>query len=219
MTEDQADEPRADDLRVDETRADDQLADEPHASEPSPDDTPRIEVLPQGSMSMRDALGPWLPTATQVASALAMLALLSPAALGGMPVLPVTIEEDRRRRQDEIQQISESSVGIHHDAQEAQSSLTLSQRRLAAVTREVEHSTSHDVTEQDVVHAAHLVATGEATFGQQLRFRSALGRVANDSVDLFILSTDEAKEERLADQRQDDEDDAEDLEAWLEEFA
>ncbi|MBP3894657.1 MAG: hypothetical protein J6D34_11555 [Atopobiaceae bacterium] len=187
--------------------------------EPQIGGTPRIEVLPQDSMSMREALGPWLPTATQVASALAMLALLSPAALGGMPVLPVTIEEDRRRRQDEIQQISESSVGIHHDAQEAQSSLTLSQRRLAQVTREVEHSHAHDVTEQDVVHAAHLVATGEATFGQQLRFRSALGRVANDSVDLFILSTDEAKERRLAEQELRDEDDEEDLDAWVEEFA
>jgi len=149
-----------------------------------------------------------------------MMALLSPAALGGMPVLPVTIEEDRRRRQDEIQQISESSVGIHHDSQEAQASLTLSQRRLAAVTREVEHITAHDVTEQDVVHAAHLVATGEATFGQQLRFRSALGRVANDSVDLFILSTDEAKDERQREQEAlYDEDEEEDLDAWLSEFA
>ena len=192
--------------------------DERDVTEQQDPELPLVEVLPEDSVSMREALGPWLPTAAQVASALAMLALLSPAALGGMPVLPVTIEEDRRRRQDEIQQISESSVGIHHDAQEAQSSLTLSQRRLAAVTREVEHSTAHDVTEQDVVHAAHLVATGEATFGQQLRFRSALGRVANDSVDLFILSTDEAKERQMEWDMQ-DEDEEEDLEAWLEEFA
>ena len=192
--------------------------DERDVAEQQDSERPLVEVLPEDSVSMREALGPWLPTAAQVASALAMLALLSPAALGGMPVLPVTIEEDRRRHQDEIQQISESSVGVHHDAQEAQSSLTLSQRRLAAVTREVEHSTAHDVTEQDVVHAAHLVATGEATFGQQLRFRSALGRVANDSVDLFILSTDEAKEQQAEWDIQ-AEDEEEDLEAWLEEFA
>ena len=138
-----------------------------------------------------------LPGTMQVASALAMLALVRPAALGGMPVLPVTIYDDRRRQQEQIVQESSSTVGIYQDSQAAEVALTLSQRRLASATRDVERLTSHDVTEQDVVRAARRVLAGEGSARQGARFRSALGRVANDSVDLFILRDDEAYEQAL----------------------
>ncbi|MBR3235080.1 MAG: hypothetical protein IKG11_05640 [Atopobiaceae bacterium] len=166
-----------------------------------------------------DLAGPRLPTPAQVATALAMIALVSPAALGGIPVLPVTIEEDRRRHQDEIQQISESSVGVHQDVQAAATALVLSQGRLAQVTREVERLTKHDISETDVVHAAHQVLAGKTPTGQRIRFQSALSSVANDSVDLFILSADEQEDARR--QREDellDDMGDEDLDAWLSEF-
>ena len=186
---------------------------------------PRLDVLPaDGAVRVLPldeddelGLGPRLPSAQQVAAALAMLALVSPAALGGMPVLPVTIDEERRRHQDEIQQQSASSVGIYQDAREAETALTLSQRRLAQATREVEHSTSRNVTETDVVDAAHRVFAGEVSPHQSIRFRSALTSVATDSVDLFILSTDE--ERMRAAETQGAAETPEDLEAWLEEFA
>jgi hypothetical protein len=143
-----------------------------------------------------------------------MLALVSPAALGGMPVLPVTIYDDRRRQQEQIVQESSSTVGIYQDSQAAEVALTLSQRRLASATRDVERLTSHDVTEQDVVRAARRVLAGEGSARQGARFRSALGRVANDSVDLFILDADErarARRDAASEPEQD-------LEDWLAEF-
>lgn len=138
-----------------------------------------------------------LPSAQQVATALALLALVSPAALGGMPVLPVTIYDERRRQQEQIVQESSSTVGVYQDSQAAEAALALSQRRLASVTRDVEHLTTHDVSEQDVVRAARRVLAGEGSPHQGARFRSALGQVANDSVDLFILRDDEAYEQGL----------------------
>lgn len=175
-----------------------------------------IRVLPFDEALETD-IGPRLPSAQQVAAALTMLALVSPAALGGIPVLPVTIDEERRRHQDEILQQSESSVGVYQDAQEAATALALSQRRLAQVTREVEHSTARNVTEADVVRAAHRVLSGAASPHQSARFRSALSRVATDSVDLFIITSDE--EQMLETTTTDDVQDDDDLEAWLAEFA
>ena len=128
-----------------------------------------------------------MPTAQQVAAAIAILSLAGPMALGGIPVLPVTIEDERRRHQDEIQQISESSVGVYQTSQEAEAGLSLSQQRLASVTREVEGITTHDVSEKDIVHAADRVFTGQVDPKLDGRFRSALNHVAWDTVDLFIL--------------------------------
>ena len=164
--------------------------------------------------------GPWLPTAQQIASALAILALASPAMLGGMPVLPVTIEDERRRHMDEIQQISESTVGVHQDVSAAEASLALSQRRLAAATREVEQTHARVVSEADVVHAAKRVMAGEVSPHQQRNFRNALGRVANDSVDLYILLDDEAaqREAEAAEQQLGAYDEEMDDEAWLREW-
>lgn len=186
-----------------------QLETAPYSVEP-------IRILPFEE-ELEPDFGPRLPSAQQVAAALTMLALVSPAALGGIPVLPVTIDEERRRHQDEIQQQSESSVGVYQDAQEAATALTLSQRRLAQVTREVEHSTAHNVSEADVVHAAHRVLSGTVSPHQSLRFRSALTRVATDSVDLFILESDE--ERMVEDVVLEDVQDDDDLDAWLAEFA
>ena len=132
-----------------------------------------------------------LPTAQQVATALAILALTSPAAMGGMPVLPVTIEDERRRHQDEIVQVMESSVGVHQTSQEAEASLVVSQRHLADATREVDDLTTHDVSEEDVIHAATRVFEGEVERGRSERFRFAFSRVIYDTVDLCILRDNE----------------------------
>ena len=133
------------------------------------------------------------PTSAQVAAALAAAALVSPAALGGMPVLPVTLDDERRRQQEEMAEESASSVGAYQDVQEAATALTLSQRRLAQVTREVEGTHARNVSEADVVHAAHKVAAGETSARQRREFRAALGRVAVDSVDLYILLDDDRR--------------------------
>lgn len=109
----------------------------------------------------------------------------------GAPILPVTIEDERRRQQDEIQQVSESSVGVYQTSEEAEAGLSLSQRRLAQVTREVEGLTSHDVSEQDVVRAANRVLANQVESKLDGRFRSALNRVTWDTVDLYILQDNE----------------------------
>jgi hypothetical protein len=132
-----------------------------------------------------------LPTAQQVAAGLTILALMGPAALGGIPVLPVTIQDERRRQQDEIQQTSESSVGIYHTSQEAAVGLAASQRRLALVTKEVNETHTHDVSEQDVVHAADRVFAAEVRPELSARFLSALNHVATDTADLCMLRDDE----------------------------
>lgn len=161
-----------------------------------------------------------VPTATQVAAALAAAALVSPAALGGMPVLPVTLDDERRRNQEQIQQESESSVGEYRSVDEAAAALSLSQMRLAAVTREVEGTHAHNILESDVVSAAHKVAAKEVSPRQQRKFKAALGRVAVDSVDLFILLDDERRlqeEEEALDASPDDWDDDDwddDDDAW-----
>ena len=138
---------------------------------------------------------PQLPTAQQVATALAILSLMGPMALGGMPVIPVTMEDERRRHQDEIQQVSESSVGVYQTSSEAEAGLAMSQQRLAHVTREVEDLTTHNVTEQDVVRAANRVFAGEVAKPLERRFRSAFTHVAWDTVDLFILRDNEEYEQ------------------------
>ena len=158
---------------------------------------------------------PWhLPDASQVAAALAAAALVSPAALGGIPVLPVTVEDERRRNVPEQMQQSESDVGTHQDVEAAATALALSQRRLAAVTREVEGTYAHDIYESDVVRAAGKVARGEVPLYKQRAFRSALGRVAVDSVDLFILLDDERAEQEEQDDSREDWDDWEDPDDW-----
>jgi hypothetical protein len=137
---------------------------------------------------------PQLPTPQQVVAVLAVLSLAGPMMLGGVPVLPVTIEDERRRHQDEIQQISESSVGLYQTSTEAEVGLSLSQQRLAHVTREIEGIHTHDVSEQDVVRAANRVYTGQIEGELDGRFRSAFNRVAWDTVDLFILQDNEEYE-------------------------
>ena len=132
-----------------------------------------------------------LPTAQQVAAVLAILALAGPMVMGGMPVLPISIQDERRRNQDEIQQVSESSVGVYQTSAEAEAGLALSQQRLAHVAREVEGVQTHDVTEQDVIRAANRVFTNQVEKGLSKRFRSAFTSVVNDSVDLFILQDNE----------------------------
>ena len=175
------------------------------------DAAPVLELLDEEPVS---DLSPRLPSAQQMATVLAMLALVGPSALGGMPVLPVTIDDQRRRHQEQMQQQSESNVGVYQDAREAETALALSQRRLAQVTREVTRDPSRVVSEADVVRAAHSVLAGEVGPRQSQRFRSALGRVANDSVDLFILDADESARDR----RQQADEPEPDLEAWLAEF-
>ena len=64
------------------------------------------------TLEARIPFAPQLPTAQQIAAGLAILALMGPAALGGIPVLPVTIQDERRRQQDEIQQTSEPRLGV-----------------------------------------------------------------------------------------------------------
>ena len=137
-----------------------------------------------------------LPTTQQVGAALAMLTLVGPAMLGGMPVIPVTMDEQRRRHQVEILQESESTVGIHQDVSAAAAALALSQGRLAQATRDVSHITTHDVSEADVVAAAQRVMAGEASPAVTRRFTSALTSVALDSTDLYILESDERLMER-----------------------
>ena len=134
---------------------------------------------------------PQLPTAQQVAAALAILSLAGPMALGGMPVIPVTAEDERRRQQEEIQQVSESNVGVRQSSDEAQTALTLSQRRLARVTRDIEEIHERVVREQDVIRAANRVFAGTVTPKLDGRFRTAFNQVAWDSVDLFILQDNE----------------------------
>ena len=133
---------------------------------------------------------PQLPTAQQVAAVLAILSLAGPMMMGA-PILPVTIEDERRRQQDEIQQVSESSVGVYQTSMEAEAGLTLSQRRLAQVTREVENLTSHDVSERDVVRAANRVFAEQVEPKLDGKFRSAFNHVAWDTVDLYILQDNE----------------------------
>lgn len=154
------------------------------------------------------------PTPAQLASLLAALALTSPAMLGGVPMLPVTVTDERRRQQQEIAQQSESTVGIHHEAQEAEGALALSQRRLAAATREVEGTHARTVSEEDVVRAAHRVAAGQTSGHQGQRFRTALNRVALDSADYFMLAHDEGQ----AEQDRPEGDEPLDEEAWLASF-
>ena len=138
---------------------------------------------------------PQAPTAQQVAAALAALSLVGPAALGGMPVIPVTIGDERRRKQDEIQQVVESSVGVYQTSTEAESALAASQWQLALATQHIENVDAYDVREQDVVRAANRVFSGDADEKSSKRFRSAFNRVAWDTVDLFILRDNEAAED------------------------
>ena len=131
------------------------------------------------------------PTAQQIMAALAILSLAGPMMMGGVPVLPVTIEDERRRQQDQIQQISESSVGAYQTSTEAEAGLALSQQRLAQVTLEVEGLHTHVIEESDVYHAAERVLTGGVEPKLEKRFRSAFKRVAWDTVDLYILRDNE----------------------------
>ena len=131
------------------------------------------------------------PTAQQVVAVLAILSLAGPMMMGGVPVLPVTIEDERRRHQDQIQQVIESSVGVYQTSTEAEAGLALSQQRLAQVTREVEGIHTHVVEESDVYRAAERVLTGGVEPRLEKRFRSAFKRVAWDTVDLYILRDNE----------------------------
>lgn len=132
-----------------------------------------------------------LPTSQQIAAGLAILALTGPAALGGMPALPATAPNERRRRQEEIQQVSESSVGVYQTSDEAALGLVVSQMRLANVAKEVDGIHTHDVTEQDVIHAANRVFSDQVEPALSTRFRSAFNHVVTDTVDLYILRDNE----------------------------
>ena len=131
------------------------------------------------------------PTAQQVAAVLATLSLAGPMMMGGVPVLPVTTEDERRRHQDQVQQVSESSVGVYQSSAEAEVGLALSQLRLAQVTCEVEGLHTHAVEEGDVYRAAERVLTGGVEPKLGKRFRSAFKQVAWDTVDLYILRGNE----------------------------
>jgi hypothetical protein len=157
-----------------------------------------------------------VPTPEQIGAFLTALMLAGPALMGGMAVLPVTYYEDRRRQQEMIVQESSSSVGTYQSAEEAHTGLVLSQQRLAVVTREVEHTTQRVVTEADVVNAAHKVLAGEVSPRKGQRFRSALGRVANDSVDYYILRDDY---QAMTEERDEPIDYETDPEGWVESFA
>ena len=139
------------------------------------------------------------PTAQQVVAVLAILSLAGPMMMGGVPVLPVTTEDERRRHQDQIQQVSESSVGVYQTSTEAEAGLALSQQRLAQVTREIEDLHTHAVGESDVYRAAERVLTGRVEPKLGKRFRSAFKQVAWDTVDLYILRDNE---EHVRSQRQ-----------------
>ncbi len=144
------------------------------------------------TLATRVPFAPQLPTAQQIAAGLTILALVGPAALGGIPVLPVIIQDDRRRQQDEIQQTSESSVGVYHTSDEAAVALAASQKRLADVSKEVNKTHAHDVSEQDIVHAADRVFSDQVRPELSARFLSALNHVATDTADLCMLRDDEA---------------------------
>ena len=139
------------------------------------------------------------PTAQQVVAVLAILSLAGPMMMGGVPILPVTIEDERRRQQDQIQQVIESSVGVYQTSTEAEAGLALSQQRLAQVTREVEGLHARAVEESDVYHAAERVLTGGVEQKLGKRFRSAFKQVAWNTVDLYILRDNEecARSQRL----------------------
>ncbi len=138
-----------------------------------------------------------LPTAQQVAAVFAILSLAGPMMMGGIPILPITIYDEQRRQQEQIEQIVESDVGVYQTSDEAQVGLTVSQQRLARVTREVDNINTHDVTEQDVFHAAHRVLSGEVDHELSGRFKSAFSHVVTDTVDLFILQDNEEFERGL----------------------
>lgn len=135
-----------------------------------------------------------LPTAQQVAAAVAALTLAGPMAMGGMPVLPVTVEDEKRRQQEQIQQASESTVGVYQSSAEAEAGLARSQVRLAGATLEVEGGEPHDVSSQDVIAAANRVFAGDASPKAERRFRSAFTQVAWDTTDLYILRDREGEE-------------------------
>lgn len=140
----------------------------------------------------RVPFAPQLPTAQQIAAGLAIIALVSPAMLGGIPVLPVTIQDERRRQQEEIQQTSESSVGVYHSSAEAAVGLAASQKRLANVSNEVNKTHLHSVSEQDIVQAHERVMAAQVRPELSARFLSALNHVATDTADLCMLRDDEA---------------------------
>lgn len=130
-------------------------------------------------------------TALQVAATLAALSLAGPMALGGMPVIPTTVEDERRRAPILIAQQSESNVGVYQTSYQAEVGLALSQQRLASVTRDVDDIRERGIEERDVLHAAHRVLAGEVEPVLTRRFKSAFGHVVNDTVDLFILRDNE----------------------------
>ncbi len=134
-----------------------------------------------------------MPSAQQVATVLAVLSLAGPMALGGMPVLPATIEGEQRRQQDKIVQQSESSVGVYQTSAEAERGLIASRQRLAQATIEVDNIHTRDISEQDVVHAANRVFTGQVEPILSGRFKSAFNHVVTDTVDLFILQDSEER--------------------------
>lgn len=132
-----------------------------------------------------------LPTAQQVAAGV-MVTLMGTMALSGMPVLPVTMEDERRREQDTAVQVSESSVGVYQTSTEAEAGLALSQLRLASVAATVEQIHSGDITPDDVVSAANRVFRGQVAPELGGRFRTAFNHVVWDTVDVCILRDNEA---------------------------
>ena len=62
---------------------------------------------------------------------------------------------------------------MYQTSTDAETSLALSQQRLALVTREVEGLHTHAVEESDVYHAAECVLTGGVEPKLGKRFRSA----------------------------------------------
>lgn len=144
-------------------------------------------------MAGRIPYRPQLPTPQQVGMGLAVITLTGPMALGGTPVVPVTVDDERRRQQDQVQQVSESSVGIYQTSAEAEVGLALSQQRLAVATGEIEEVGAQDVTEQDVFHAAERVFSGEVQGKPGRKFRAAFTRTVWDNVDLYILRGSEAQ--------------------------
>ena len=145
----------------------------------------------QDSMLGRIPYSANLPTAQQVAAGV-MVTLMGTMALSGMPVLPVTMEDERRREQDTAVQVSESSVGVYQTSQEAEAGLALSQLRLAAVAGTVEEIHTGDITPDDVVNAANRVFRGQVTPELGSRFRTAFNHVVWDTVDVCILKDNEA---------------------------
>lgn len=146
----------------------------------------------------RVPFSPHLPEARQVAAALAVIALVGPAGLGGIPVLPVTFEDEKRRQQDIAAEIVESTVSTYASSDEAAAALVVAQQRLAIATLEIENVQGEYILEEDVIRAANRVLSGEVTGASAGRFRSAFTRVARDSVDLYILRDNEAWEAEQA---------------------